>query len=180
MFTHDSKQEVKHKLLILYTIDEFRIPLTNTQLTDFIMELNFMDYFSLQQYLTDLTDKSILEYSETHDGSYYLLTENGRKMLEFFNDRIYDEYKVRIQKSAEIKKKDIQKNTQISANYVKNSEHDYTVQLKVEENQFTLINLELNLVSNKQAKAVCKNWKENASEMYTQIIQCLLPDDSSS
>ncbi len=53
MFTHDSKQEVKHKLLILYTIDEFKIPLTNTQLTDFIMELNFMDYFSLQQYLTD-------------------------------------------------------------------------------------------------------------------------------
>lgn len=177
MFVNDSQQEVKQKLLILYTIDEFKIPLTNSQLTDFIMELNFMDYFSLQQYLTELTDKSILEYSETPDGAYYLITENGRKMLEFFNDRIYDEFKVRIQKSITLKKKDLHKNTQIYAEYVKNSDHDYTVMLKVEENDFTLINLELNLVSNKQAKAVCKNWKENASDIYTQIIHQLVPDE---
>lgn len=178
MFTDDTQQEVKHKLLILYTIDEFKIPLTNSQLTDFIMELNLMDYFSLQQYLTDLSEKSILEYSETPEGAYYLITENGRKMLEFFNERIYDEFKTRIQKAIVLKKKDIYKSTQIYADYVKNNDHDYTVTLKVEENDFTLINLDLNLVSNKQAKAVCKNWKDNASQIYTQIIQCLVPEDN--
>lgn len=177
MFTDDSQQEVRDKLLILYTIEEFKIPLTNNQLTEFMMELNVMNYFNLQQHLTGLVDNSTIEYTETPEASYYLITENGRKMLEFFNDRIYDEYKVRIKKSISLKKLAIHKNTQIFTNYVKNGEHDYTVILKVEENDFTLINLELNLVSNKQAKAVCKNWKENASDLYTQIINSLLPND---
>jgi len=177
MFTNDSQQEVKDKLLILYTIEEFKIPLTNIQLTEFIMELNIMNYFNLQQYLTDLVDNSIIEYTETPEGSYYLIAENGRKMLEFFNDRIYDEYKARIQKSISTKKLAIHKNTQIFSDYVKNSEHDYTVILRVEENDFTLINLELNLVSNKQAKAVCKKWKENASQLYTEIISSIMPEN---
>ncbi len=174
MFTNNSQTEVKNKLIILYTVNSFQIPLTNSQLTDSIMKLDLMNYFELQQYISDLVESSMLEYSESDDVFYYLITESGKSSLEYFDGRIFDNVKKKISNMANQAKSKIERSREVFSDYTKNGEHDYTVTLKVQENDFTLINLEINLVSNKQAKLVCQNWQEHASKAYPEILNILL------
>ena len=77
-----SDQQLKFKIIILYIINQFSVPLTNQQLTDFILEHDVMNYFDLQQYLTDLVDTSMLEYSTSEGEKYYIITESGKNTLE--------------------------------------------------------------------------------------------------
>ncbi|MGO0806828.1 DUF4364 family protein, partial [Clostridioides difficile] len=39
-----------------------------------------------------------------------------------------------------------------------------------------LIDLNLNVSSEKQAKLICNNWKNNASYMYAEVIDLLIRD----
>ena len=50
------------------------------------------------------------------------------------------------------------------------------VNLRVIENQSNLIDLNLNVSSEKQAKQICNNWNNNASNMYAEVINLLIRD----
>ncbi|SHJ69033.1 DUF4364 family protein [Paramaledivibacter caminithermalis] len=174
MFANNSKDEAKNKLLLLYIFNKFEIAITNNQITDFVMENELLNYFVLQQFLSELVNTSLLEYTQNEDHYYYLITEKGKDTLNYFKDRLSDKFLSRIDMLIEKKKKILLKETQISANYKKKSKNDYLVELKVIENDITLIDLKLDVVSNKQAKTICDNWKNNAPDIYGEIIKLLI------
>lgn len=174
MFTSNPKHEAEKKLLLLYIFDKFQIPLTNNQITDFIMENELLNYFMLQQFLSELVNSSLVEYIKNEDNFYYLITEKGKNTLNYFIDRIPEDLSFTIDKLVEKMKKILLKETQISANYVKKSKDDYIVELKVVENNITLIDLKLDVVSNKQAKQICDKWKRKAQDIYGEIIKLLI------
>lgn len=178
MFDQDSQIEARHKLLILYILSEFKMPLTNTQLTEFVMELHFIDYFTLQQYLVELIDKSLIEVSESGSVPNYLITSQGINALSFFNDRIPQDIKNRMAKAVVIKRRSIYRDAEILSEYRQVNEQEYIAHLRVEEHGHTLIDIELNLVTNRQAKDVCRRWKENAPEIYASLIRSLVSEDN--
>ncbi|RKD27330.1 protein of unknown function [Caminicella sporogenes DSM 14501] len=174
MFIDNLKHEAENKLLLLYILDKFKVPLTNNQITDFIMENEILNYFMLQQFLSELVNSSLVEYVKNEDNYYYLITEKGKNTLSYFIDRIPNDLALNIDKLVENRKKILLKETQILANYVKKSKNDYIVELKVIENNITLIDLKLDVVSNKQAKLICDKWKKKAQDIYGEIIKLLI------
>lgn len=174
MFRNNSKEEVENKLVLLYVFDKFEIPITNTQITEFVMENDLLNYFLLQQFLSELVEASLLEYTNNEDQYYYLITEKGKSTLKYFKDRLITDLTDIIDSSVEKKKKTLLKDTQVSATYSKKSKNDYIVELKVLENDITLIDLKLDVVSNKQAKEICDNWKNKAQYIYGEIINLLI------
>lgn len=174
MFSDNSKEEAQSKLLLLYIFDKFEVAITNNQITDFIMESELLNYFVLQQFLSELVDTSLLEYSNNEEHYYYLITEKGKDTLNYFKDRLSKKLLSRIDQSIDNKRKVLLKETQISANYKKKSKNDYLVELKVVENDITLIDLKLDVVSNKHAKVICDNWKNKAQDIYGEIIKLLI------
>ncbi len=174
MFTNDSTQEAESKLLLLYILNKFDIPITNNQITEFIMEKELLNYFMLQQFLSELVDSSLVEYIENEDHYYYLITEKGKNTLKYFRSRLVDSLIQDIDTAVEKRKKIILKETEISATYTKKSKNNYIVQLKVVENNLDLIDLKLDVVSNKQAKQICEKWKNNAQDIYGEIINLLI------
>ncbi|WP_432408599.1 DUF4364 family protein [Wukongibacter sp. M2B1] len=174
MFSNNSKEDAQKKLLLLHIFNKFEVPITNNQITDFIMENDLLNYFVLQQFLSELVDTSLLEYSNNEEHYYYLITEKGKDTLNYFKDRLSENLLSKIDSSIENKKKILLKETQISANYKKKSKNDYLVELKVVENDITLIDLKLDVVSNKQAKIICDNWKNKAQDIYGEIINLLI------
>ena len=165
-------------LLLLFILSEFHIPLTNAQLTEFIMDLHVMDYFSLQQYLVEMIEKGFIEYSESKESFYYLITDNGLNTLSFLSDRIPSETSSGLTKAIVLKRKAIYKDAEIFAEYRRINEQEFIAHLRVEELGHTLIDIELNLATNKQAKDVCRRWKENAPEIFAGLIRSLIPEDS--
>ncbi|MCG8539846.1 MAG: DUF4364 family protein [Clostridia bacterium] len=174
MFSDNSKEEAQSKLLLLYIFDKFEIPITNNQITDFIMENDLINYFILQQFLSELVNTSLLEYSNNEEHYYYLITEKGKDTLNYFKDRLPNKLLDKLDQSIHKTKKILLKETQISANYKKRSKNDYLVELKVVENDIILIDLKLDVVSNKQAKIICDNWKNKAQDIYGEIIKLLI------
>lgn len=62
-----------YKLIILYMLDKVDFPLTNSQLSEFILDKGYTDYFKLQQAISELQDaefisvKIIRNSSSLHD-----------------------------------------------------------------------------------------------------------------
>ncbi len=174
MFSNDPQHEAEDKLLLLHILDEFNIPITNNQLTEFIMENELINYFMLQQYLSELVESTLVEHIKNEDNYYYLITEKGKNTLEYFQGRLVDSLVDDITKAVEKRKKILLKETHIYADYFKKSKNNYVVQLKVVESNIDLIDLKLNVVSNKQAKLLCEKWKNKAQDTYGEIINLLI------
>lgn len=177
MFMDHSSEKTLDKLKILQVVEQFAVPLTNVQLTEFILENDFVNYFSLQQCLTELVEASFLEYSDSEGEEYYLLTESGKNSIEFFKDRIPQNIRRNINDAVVEKKKSIVINTQVSADYHKLDDTEYLVELKITENHLILADIKLTMASNKHAKRMCENWKKNAQFLYGDLVNLLNSTD---
>ena len=50
-----------YKLIILYMLQNVNFPLSNTQISDFILEKEYTNYFHLQEALSELQDTKLIE-----------------------------------------------------------------------------------------------------------------------
>ena len=55
-----------YKLTILYMLDKSGFPLTNTQISNFFLEKEYTDYFSIQEVIGELTDSELIKAESTH------------------------------------------------------------------------------------------------------------------
>ncbi len=176
MFIDNSKELAQYKLLILYILDNAEIPMNNSEITQFLLENNYMNYFLAQQFISELVSSKFIEFSTKDGQEYYHLSKAGKDTLVFFNDRIPLALKEEIDKKYQKKKEEMVKDSQIVGNYYKKNDSEYIVNLKVIEKDITLFSMSLNVVSNKQAKMICNNWKENPHEIYKKIFDLLIDE----
>lgn len=174
MFENSSEELAYHKLLILYVLEKINMDLTNSQITQVILETEVMNYFSLQQFLSQLMDAQFLKIYEDSNKEYYTLTQKGIETLNYFLSRIPSPITEKLDEYIKLNKENLLADTQVKSSFVKQSDNEYIVNLRVIENQSNLIDLNLNVSSEKQAKLICDNWKKNASYMYAEIIELLI------
>ena len=56
-----------YKLIILYMLDKVDFPLTNSQISEFVLDKGYTDYFKLQQALSELADGGLILKESTHN-----------------------------------------------------------------------------------------------------------------
>jgi predicted transcriptional regulator len=173
MFNNNSELQVKNKIIILQVLSSFGVPLTNNEATEFILENELINYFELQQYLNDLTESGMTQIKSIENEERYFLTANGKKTLHYFNNRLDQDLRRFINDKVETKKSRIIAQTNITADYFRLDNNEYLVELKVEEDNSTLINLQLNIISNKHAKLICERWEKEAQFLYGDILGLL-------
>ena len=178
MFENSSEELAYHKLLILYVLEKAEMNLTNSQITQVILETEVMNYFSLQQFLSQLMESKFLKIYEDSNKEYYTLTQKGLETLHYFLSRIPNDITNKLDEYINLNKENLLADTQIKSSFVKQSDNEYIVNLRVIENQSNLIDLNLNVSSEKQATLICDNWKKNASYMYAEIIDLLITSKS--
>ena len=76
-----------YKLIILYMLQNSEGDLTNSQITDFILDRKYTNYFQLQQAVSELVEADLVEMSSQSNRTYYRLTEEGKKYAEIFFQR---------------------------------------------------------------------------------------------
>lgn len=173
MFNNNTELEVRDKLTILMLIHELDVPLTNEEITNLILDSGLMNYISMQHYLTELCELSMLERLPNDNKHFYLITENGRVALDFFKVRIPSYTQDKVMKIVDGYKATLPVETQIKADYTKIKEETYEVYLSITENQEPMISITLTVMSDKHAQQICKIWHEKASYQYGDIINLL-------
>lgn len=95
-------------------------------------------------------------------------------MLLLFGNRISKNKIDIIDKYLDTKIKTIKKDLSINADYTMERKNNFIVNLKILENNSTLINIKLNVDSNKKAKSLCKKWKKDYLDLYYNIVELLM------
>ncbi len=162
-----------NKLIVLYLLSQVNMPLSLSQMTQIILERGYTDYFSLQQYLTELEKSMFITVSKQHNTSYYKICEKGLEALNFFSSRIPDFICKELDLFIEKNWRKFKSELDIHAEYTPGKTNEYMVHCTITENKSTLINLDINVGSKKQAIDLCNKWKANASSLYGDILQLL-------
>ncbi len=177
MFENSSEELASNKLLILYIINKINIDLTNSQITQVVLDTEIMNYFSLQQFISQLMESKFLTTYKDSGKEYYSITQKGFEILEYFLSRISQDVTTKIDTYLDKNRDNLLSDTEVKASFIKQNDHEFIVNLRVIENKSDLIDLNLNVSSDKQANLICNNWKKNASHMYAEIIDLLIREN---
>ena len=79
-----------YKLIILYMLEKVDFPLTNAQISGFVLDKGYTNYFHLQQAISELIDASLIQDKTVRNTSYYEITDQGKQTLTYFEDQISD------------------------------------------------------------------------------------------
>lgn len=172
----DTEELAENKLLLLYIFSKIKYNISNIQITQIILENNFINYFTLQQYLSELISSDFLCYIE-HDGKQRIsITKKGLKVLDLFKNRLSENKIAAVDNYLEQHEDEMKKEITVVADYTIEKKDNFIVDLKVIENNIPLINIKLNVASNKQARDICSKWKNNSSELYNKIVNILIKE----
>ena len=70
-----------YKLIILYMLEKVDFPLTNAQISGFVLDKGYTNYFHLQQAISELIDASLIQDKTVRNTSYYESTDQGKQTL---------------------------------------------------------------------------------------------------
>lgn len=168
----------ENKLLLLYILHTVKNPISNSQLTELILEDNLLNYFTLQQYLSELEESGFIKYVDINDKKLLKITNNGVSVLSFFINRISEQKKELLKQRINEKYDLFKKELTIQSDYTPISDDNFLIDLKAFEGKDILIELKLSVPTKKQAAHLCANWQENSAKTYNSIINLLLNEDS--
>lgn len=161
------------KILILYFFKIIDMPVGSMQFARVMLENRLINYFYMQQYLSELIEENLVT-AEKKDGiSYYKITDKGLKILDMFESILPAGLKKLLKDSiAEIKNK-IHMETMITADYIPEGD-GYTVLCKIRENDFSLMEIKLAAGTKEDARNICKNWTSFPQEIYLEILDTMI------
>lgn len=163
-----------YKLMILYILSRVNFPLTNAQLTVFILEKEYTNYFNLQQVISELIDDAYISIQTIRNSSLYRITDSGRETLLLFDNMVSPGIKEDIETYLKENKFDLLAEVSTPADYYQIKKGEFSTHLSVVEHDTPIIDLTLVVTSEEEAARICSNWKDKSSDVYTYLMSSLL------
>ena len=163
-----------YKLIILYMLNKVDFPLTNSQISEFILDEGYTTYFNLQQAISELIDSGFIREESTHSRTFYHLTEEGAETIHFFKNDISPAIQEDINAFLKAKQYELKNEVSVKSDYYKNSNREYSVRCQVLEHGFPLIDLTLTAPTEAEAETIANNWTKKNQEIYELIMTHLL------
>ncbi len=163
-----------YKLMILYILSRVSFPLSNAQLTSFILEKEYTNYFNIQRAISDLIDDSFITTKTIRNSTLYRITESGSQTLVFFDNMISAGIKEDIEAYLLQNKYQLQAEISTPAEFYQVKKGEFAAHLSVIENEASIIDLTLSVTTEEEAVHLCNNWKEKSSDIYAYLMNTLL------
>lgn len=170
-YSFDEKVDVK--LIALFIIDNFKMPVPNSYLVDILALEPFINYFDLQQQMGELEEEEFVTYYIEDDARFYSLTEKGIEALGFFSQRIPKTVRERLLRTIKIKIKDLRNALSIKADYKKVNEIEYAVSLGISEGPYDMFNVSISVSDELMAKKMCAAFKNDPQTLYSEFLSIL-------
>lgn len=163
-----------YKLIILFMLDKVDFPLTTSQISEFILEKEYTNYFTIQQALNELTDSHLVRADTMRGTTYYQNTDEGKNTVTYFGDRIPQAIVDDIMAYLDQNRYTLKNEVSILADYYRSTSQDYAVRCQVKEGDVNLIDLTLTVPDEQTAASICNNWHKKSSSLYGYLMEELL------
>lgn len=163
-----------YKLMILYILSRVDFPLSNAQLTAFILEKEYTNYFNIQRAISELLDDEFIAVKTIRNSSLYLITDSGNETLLFFDNLISPGIKEDIDEYLTHNKYELKEEVSTPADYIHVRKGEFSVRLGVIERDSHIIDMTLSVPTEEEAILMCNKWSEKSSDIYTYLMSALL------
>ncbi len=169
-----AEAQTLYKLIVLTMLSKVDFPLTNAQISDFILTKEYTNYFTLQQVLSDLVETELAEEHTVRNSTYYHMTAKGIETLNYFGHMVSEAIHEDMDKYFKDNAIALRDEMSVRADYFENNQSEYTVRLRVMEKDSAVIDLSLSVPTENQANSICDNWKKKNQKLYAYLMQELL------
>ena len=171
---------VLYKLIVLYMLDRVNFTLTNSQISDFVLEKGYTNYFTLQEAINGLIESEFVYVSSIRGASHYKITYKGEEALSMFENRIPYAIKQDILDFFEKQQINLKKETEIQSDYYLNDSNEYTVSCVINDRNEPLLDIKFSVPTQAVAVAICDNWRQKSTEIYDILVKQLWASNTSS
>lgn len=172
MFQSMTDDTALQRLILLKIAASSMTQITNTKISETAIESFSMNFFMVQQHLSELAESGFLESSKFDGEVAYSITNAGLSILELFKGKLSDEIISLIESLFE--KREQQQGA--DASYILSETGEYSVNLHFTERGLTVFRLTLSIPDEIQAKKICSAWKLESSNLFGKIMAIIDQD----
>ncbi len=163
-----------YKLMILYFLDKAKRTVSNSMLSSFFLEREYVNYFHLQQSLSQLHEDKLVQVEHTYNTTYYSITPAGSQTVGFFGDNVSPQIKKDIDQYLLDNQYELATATSIKADYTRQNAHSYLALCSISERDKLLFEIKLSVPDEETARMVCENFKQNSETLYQSLFEKLI------
>lgn len=168
------------KLLVLYVLGMCEDPIPRDVLNDILLNDGLVDFFDSTTALDEVVKSHLVQVEKQNGEDCYMVTPAGRETASLLEKNL--SYTVR-EKTAQATHAVLRQrhlNSQVRAEYMRQSDGSYLVDLILMEGDHEMFSLRLTAPNLEQVGTICRNFKQNPTEIFGDIIRVLTtPRDSS-
>lgn len=162
-----------NKLIVLYMLNRVNFTMTAAQVSDFILEKDYMDFLTFRQVLSELTESKMITQKTLRNRTKLSITEEGRSTLGFFENRISEAIKEDINNFFREKEYTLRNELSIAGDYYKSTSGEYEAHLTATDRGIRLVDITLSVPGEAIASDICDNWQKKNQEIYQFLVQQL-------
>lgn len=164
---------ILYKLIVLYMLNRAAFPITKSQVADFILENDYMDFLTLQQVFAELSDSDMITATTVRNRTHLAITDEGKATLDFFRNRLNKITKQKIDSFYMENEMEMRNEVSIISDYYKSTSGEYEAHLSATEKKVRLIDITLSVPDEETAAAICDNWQKKNQIVYQKLIEQL-------
>lgn len=155
-------------------LNRVSFPLTNAQVSDFILEREYTNYLTLQQVINELTDARMISSETIRNRTHLSITAEGRETLDFFQNRINYAIKRDIDSYFQENEYVLRNEVSVLGDYYYMARTgEYEAHLVAKEKDINLVDIKISVPTEEIAETICDHWKEKNQEIYQYLIEQL-------
>lgn len=173
-------EKSEEKFAVLYTINKYEAPLDIAKLYEIMTwEKQVMEYFELSEILFELMEDGYIDKKFYRNEEAYVLSSKGEEALSLFSERIPPAAKMRINDAiGKIRYDELHSPDSVTAEVLPVGENSYMMRCSLNDGGKEQMEMSVNFGSAKlSASLAADKFKENAQNIYYEILKLLLPDE---
>lgn len=160
-----------YKLIVLYMLNKVDFKLTNSQISEFILDKEYTNFLTLQEVISDLTDTELIKTETMMNRTFLSITEEGKNTLSYFGNRIGDAIKEDIDQYLLDKHLELKNEASITSNYYKSTSGEFEASLSAKEKDVELVHINLSVPTEEMAISICDSWQKKNQKIYQFLMQ---------
>lgn len=172
-FTASQESLTLYKLIVLYMLDKVAFPLTQSQISEFVLDKGYTNYLTLQQVISELIETNLITAHTTLNRTQLTITREGKDSLGYFEGRISDVIKKEIIDYFKENSMELKNEVSVVSNYYKTVNGEYETVLNAKEGDSSLVEIKLSVPTPQIASAICDNWNKKNQEIYQMLAKML-------
>ena len=165
------------QLSLLYVLRSAQVEITEDRLFACVYSCSVTDWFGFTEALGLVLSEGYAVEVPRSFGQSILLTENGKKALELFEDTLTASVRSRINEYLATHRNELLRAQQFSSQVLEHEDGSVALKLTVSEAGRELIRISIALPSQEQALCMKSNWEKAAPDIYENIYSQLLQKD---